>query len=265
MQKKYNQNSHIRLMLEAIPAAVTLYDENNTLVDCNMETFKLFGFTNKAKFIKEYNKRFFDFSAEYQPCGTPATDKKEEVLRQVELQGRLQTEWTHLDINGEELPVSVTFTRIEIDGSPFNLVCDIDLREIKLAREKEAETERQSLKMEIARVEAALERELLKREEIPAGITKGSLKLDILANQAFVNDISLELANAEFKLLCLFVQNEGKLLDAELIYETIWTRPLVENKNAIRSSVKRLRQKIVPVGYNIITKRGKGYVFEKEQ
>ena len=158
--KKYRQYNHIQLMIEAIPAAVTLYDKNNILVDCNMETFKLFGFAGKAQFIEEYNKRFFDFSTEYQPCGTPATQKKEEVLRQVELQSRFQTEWIHLDKNGEELPVNVTFTRIEIDDNPFNLVCDIDLREIRLARDKETEAEERLLKSEIAHVETALEKEL---------------------------------------------------------------------------------------------------------
>jgi len=117
----------------------------------------------------------------------------------------------------------------------------------------------------LARVESALQWELSRREEMPADVIRGSLKLDILANQAFMNDSCLQLTNTEFKLLYLCVQNEDRLLDTDLIYETIWKRPLVKNKNAIRSTVKRLRQKIAPAGYNITTKRGKGYVFEKEQ
>ena len=140
----------IRLLLEAIPAAVTLYDKNTVLIDCNMETVKLFGFGDKATFISEYNGRFFDFSAEYQPCGTPTIEKKEKVFSEARLLGRLQSEWVHLDVNGDEIPISATFTRVEAEGAPFVLVCGIDLREIRLARASNVEAERRLTELEIA-------------------------------------------------------------------------------------------------------------------
>ena len=115
-----------------------------------------------------------------------------------------------------------------------------------------------------ARVESALRWELTKREEIPEIIAKGSLVLDMLANRARVNDSVLQLTNIEFKLLCLFVQNEGKLMDFELIYEVIWTRPLADSRKAVQASVKRLRQKVAPAGYSISVRRGKGYVFARK-
>ena len=115
-----------------------------------------------------------------------------------------------------------------------------------------------------ARVESALKWELFKREEIPGSITKGSLTLDMMANQASVNGDVLQLTNIEFKLLCLFVQNEGILMDFESIYESIWTRPLADSKKAVQSAVKRLRQKILPIGYSISVRREKGYIFSKK-
>jgi len=115
-----------------------------------------------------------------------------------------------------------------------------------------------------ARVESALQWELAKRGDIPENIKKGSLTLDMLASRAYVNDEVLQLTNIEFKLLCLFAQNEGKLMSFERIYETIWTRPLAENRKAVQASVKRLRQKIAPGGYGITVRRDKGYVFAKK-
>ena len=115
----------------------------------------------------------------------------------------------------------------------------------------------------LARVESALKWELSKRENIPEKITKGSLTLDMLSSRAFVNGNVLNLTNIEFKLLCLCIQNEGQLMDFELIYQTIWTRPMVNDRNAVQAAVKRLRQKIAPTGYRISVRRDKGYVFAK--
>ena len=135
--------------MEATPAVASLYDKNNTLIDCNMETVKLFGFTGKEAFIKEFNERFFDFSAEYQPCGTPTREKIIEVFRQTRLHGRFQIEWVHVDINGEEVPIYATLTEIKIEDMSLILVYDIDLRETRLARAKELETERRLFELEI--------------------------------------------------------------------------------------------------------------------
>ena len=115
-----------------------------------------------------------------------------------------------------------------------------------------------------ARVESALQWELSKRDDIPEIITKGSLTLDMLASRAYVNGEILQLTGIEFKLLCMFAQNEGKLMDFDLLYETIWTRPLMDNRKAVQASVKRLRKKIEPAGYSIIVRRDKGYVFAKK-
>ena len=149
MAKKHEVLEHIMLLLEAIPTAITLYDHNEVIIDCNMKTVKLFGFTDKTKFIKEFNERYFDFSPKCQPCGNLSTEKKEEAFRQVHSQGRFQVEWMHLDINGKKLPISATLTKIEIEDTYLILICDVDLREIRLARAREVEAKQRLFELEI--------------------------------------------------------------------------------------------------------------------
>ena len=114
-----------------------------------------------------------------------------------------------------------------------------------------------------ARVESALAWEMSKRGEVPTKITKGALTLDVFSSQAYINDQILYLTKTEFKLLCLFMQNEGKVIAFETIYEAIWKRPIGDDKKAVQAAVKRFRQKLEPTGYDVYAVRGKGYVFEK--
>ena len=104
-----------------------------------------------------------------------------------------------------------------------------------------------------ARVEAALQWEF----------TREPFTLDLLSGQAFVNEEPLPLTNTEFKLLYLCLQNEGKIMAFEFIYENIWQRPMGNDKNAVQAAVKRFRQKIEPFGYDIYAVRNKGYILEK--
>jgi len=114
-----------------------------------------------------------------------------------------------------------------------------------------------------ARVESTLHFELSKREVLPEKIIKGHMTLDILSSQALLKNEVMDLTKTEFKLLYLFVQNEGKTMPFESIYKTVWNRPMSDDKNAVQAAVKRLRQKIEAAGYNIRAVRGEGYVFER--
>jgi len=88
--------------------------------------------------------------------------------------------------------------------------------------------------------------------------------LELLSNQAFLNDVNLGLTGRELDLLFLLLQYEGFVLSAECIYEKVWARPLHGDKNSIQAVISRLRKKIEPSGYGIVSIRGKGYVFRKE-
>lgn len=95
-------------------------------------------------------------------------------------------------------------------------------------------------------------------------VARGSLTLDLVASQAFLSGADLLLTGKEFALLLLLVQNEGKLLGAEYIYEKAWGQPMGADRNAVQVSVSRLRKKIAPAGYVIRAERGNGYLFARE-
>jgi len=97
----------------------------------------------------------------------------------------------------------------------------------------------------------------------PPHVKLGALELDATASMAFVHGKDLALSPKEFALLRLFTQNEGTTISAEYIYEKIWKAPLVEDTQAVRSSVSRLRVKLVDSGYTITSQRNEGYCFEK--
>jgi DNA-binding response OmpR family regulator len=112
----------------------------------------------------------------------------------------------------------------------------------------------------LARVEAMLRNV----ERIPETITKGALKLDVAASEAFVNGGNLLLTPKQFSLLLHFVQHEGQTMAAGYLYKKIWGKPLNRDSNALKSAVSRLRGKLAGSGCAIISERGEGYCFEKE-
>ena len=111
----------------------------------------------------------------------------------------------------------------------------------------------------LARIEALLRRAGC----VPDVLQKGSLKLNIISGQAFYEKEDLLLTKKEFALLLQFAQNERKTISAECLYKKAWEQPLTGNKNALQAAVSKLRIKIEPYGYEIMTERDQGYSFSK--
>jgi len=108
----------------------------------------------------------------------------------------------------------------------------------------------------------------LRHKQSPPQISKlrrGSLTLDITAGAASVDETDLLLSPREFSVLLLLAQNEGKVLGAEYIYETIWKQPMNNDNSAVKSAVKRLRKKLDGCGYTITAEYASGYRFEREK
>ena len=114
-------------------------------------------------------------------------------------------------------------------------------------------------KVFIARIEALLRR----AERVPETVTKGVLKLETYSGQASLNGENLNLTRKEFDIILLLAQNEDRLLSTEFLYEKVWGQPLLDDNNAIRTIMSRLRTKIELSDYVIEPVRGKGYVFTK--
>ena len=137
-QRKISER--IRLILDSAPMAVSLYDSNLSLIDCNMEAVRMFEFADKETCSRALDERFLKLSPEYQPCGMLSDEKARQAAARATSEGRFQFDWMHLTTKSEELPAKVTVVRIPINDS-FALVSYVqDLREIKAAQEQERES-----------------------------------------------------------------------------------------------------------------------------
>lgn len=112
----------------------------------------------------------------------------------------------------------------------------------------------------VARVKALLRRVLRKPEPV---ITVDSMTLNTISQRVTVNGKDITLAPKEFAILLYLVQNEGHIAQAQQLYEAAWGQPMMDDPNAVRVAVSRLRKKIEPDGFKISIIRGLGYRFEK--
>ena len=134
----------IQLILDSAPMSVTLYDSTYSLIDCNMESVRMFGLSNKEHFIKEWNGRFYDFFPPYQACGTETKKKTSLMFEKAASEGRTQFDWMHLTADGEELPTEVTLVRIDHQNAPMFVAYVRDLRLLKMLEKQRLEIAEES-------------------------------------------------------------------------------------------------------------------------
>jgi DNA-binding response OmpR family regulator len=104
----------------------------------------------------------------------------------------------------------------------------------------------------------------LRRErQVSQIIRYGSLTLDVIANIAYLNGKDLLLSQKEFALLLLFVQNEGRMMSADYLYEKVWRQPMLEDARTVKYHISNLRKKLSGSGYTVAALRGEGYCFER--
>lgn len=93
-------------------------------------------------------------------------------------------------------------------------------------------------------------------------ITVSGVTLDLDKSAVFENGKQLELTALEYKLLSLLMQNAGKVVTRELIFEKIWdVSGNFVNDNTLTVYIKRIRKKL---DADIIkTVKGMGYQVEE--
>ncbi len=99
-------------------------------------------------------------------------------------------------------------------------------------------------------------------EQVPETIAKGPFSLNLTSMIAYRNGEDMLLTQKEFALLLLFLQNEGKTMSAEYIYEKVWGQNMAGDIRAVKFQVSHLRKKIEGSGYAIPNLRGGSYRFE---
>ena len=94
-------------------------------------------------------------------------------------------------------------------------------------------------------------------------ITSNGITIFLLQGRAYKEDAALDLTAAEYKLLCLFMQNPGIILTKEKILDKLWdSNGNFVDDNTMAVYIRRLRTKIETDPGNpqmLVTVRGMGY------
>ena len=94
----------------------------------------------------------------------------------------------------------------------------------------------------------------------------GDLCLDSEACLVYRGDEVIELTSIEFKILQLFMEEPGKVLTKQQIYERAWGDEYMASDNSVMVGISKLRTKLEHNGKEYIkTIRGLGYRMEKDE
>jgi DNA-binding response OmpR family regulator len=71
----------------------------------------------------------------------------------------------------------------------------------------------------------------------------GSLSLNKLSKEVFVDETKVKLTSLEFKILTLLMENPGRVFSIEEIYERVWNE-VAYNVDTVTVHIRRIREKI---------------------
>lgn len=100
-----------------------------------------------------------------------------------------------------------------------------------------------------------------------AVLESGSVRVDLVGNRAYLKEAPLELTAQEYRLLCLFLKNQGMILTREQILDRLWdgNGEFVDD-NTLSVYIRRLRSKIEEEPSSpkhLLTVRGLGYQWKE--
>jgi DNA-binding response OmpR family regulator len=120
----------------------------------------------------------------------------------------------------------------------------------------------------LARVEAVVRRRkraTVKADEPP--LVFGEMEIRPDQFQAFAGGRSVDLTRREFEVLQLLAQGQGKVLQREEIYQSVWGYAMAHGDRSVDVFIRKVRQKLEkasPAWEYIHTHFGVGYRFEPE-
>ncbi len=114
----------------------------------------------------------------------------------------------------------------------------------------------------VARVKAVLRRT---KKDVAKDdtITIGSIVLKQAEHTVLANGEKIELTNKEFKMLKLFMKNQGMVFSRDKLMSEVWGVDYVGETRTVDMHIKTLRQKLGNAGGQIKTVIGVGYRMEQ--
>ena len=133
MQTVQNSYEMVQGFIDSAPFFIEIWDDKFNLIDCNLTVLKVFGLSSKEEYMEiVFNK----LSPERQPCGTPSAAKAASLVKAAFDEGYSRSEWMHIDLDGNPLPVELTMVRLKREGEDIVVSYNRDLREINAAMKK---------------------------------------------------------------------------------------------------------------------------------
>jgi two-component system phosphate regulon response regulator PhoB len=114
----------------------------------------------------------------------------------------------------------------------------------------------------VLRVRAVLRRSVEGVDE-PATLDRHGLRLDPARHRCFVEDSEVDLTAKEFDLLAYLMRRPGRAVTREQLLNEVWGPDITVTTRTIDTHLKRLREKLGPMGDLIETVRGIGYRFSE--
>jgi two-component system OmpR family response regulator len=115
-------------------------------------------------------------------------------------------------------------------------------------------------------LEARLRAQIRRNNAILAStIEYGPLVLNITDKMLTVNGEQMMLSPREFGVLEMLLSRVGRVVSKEAIVEALCKWDEGVGNNAIEVYIHRIRKKLEPIGINVLTIRGLGYLLQKAQ
>ena len=108
-------------------------------------------------------------------------------------------------------------------------------------------------------------RALIRRGQFSSSnsLTHGSLRLDTAAHRLFYKDQPLDISMRELAVIELLLSRQGRVVTKEHLVDHLFGWGDDVNSNAIEVYIHRVRKKLEPLGIDIRTVRGMGYLLDK--
>ena len=106
---------------------------------------------------------------------------------------------------------------------------------------------------------------IFKRRYALDELIDGDIRINKVSRTVYKNNVQLEMTAKEFDLLVLFIENKGKALTKEYLFNQIWGSDSFSEQQTLTVHIKWLRQKIEEDPKNpkhILTVWGVGYKYE---
>ena len=115
----------------------------------------------------------------------------------------------------------------------------------------------------ILRIKAILKRNATKHDVMEIDREFGELKIDIESHEVFVDNQEVTLTALEFRLLQQLVDRRGRVQTRDQLLSDVWGYSADITTRTVDTHIKRLREKLGPIGKYVQTIRGVGYKFTR--